>query len=196
MSDWLDDFERQGWAEIKNFIDSEVATGIRSEIMDLQTNRAFKQASIGKQEQKTIDTTQRGDFISWIDSKQAPINTQAYLGKVNQIKEDLNRHFYLGIRDYECHYALYPPGSFYKKHVDRHKNGSPRRVSTVLYLNPDWVPGHGGELVIYNSDETSTHIKPIMGTMVLFLSELEHEVLPTNRDRMSITGWMLNEIIL
>ena len=196
MSDWLDDFERQGWAEIKNFIDSEVATGIRSEIMDLQTNRAFKQASIGKQEQKTIDTTQRGDFISWIDSKQAPINTQAYLGKVSQIKEDLNRHFYLGIRDYECHYALYPPGSFYKKHVDRHKNGSPRRVSTVLYLNPDWVPDHGGELVIYNSDETSSHIKPVMGTMVLFLSELEHEVLPTNRDRMSITGWMLNEIIL
>jgi Rps23 Pro-64 3,4-dihydroxylase Tpa1-like proline 4-hydroxylase len=32
-----------------------------------------------------------------------------------------------------------------------------------------------------------------MGTLALFLSEKEHEVLTTQRDRMSITGWMLNE---
>jgi SM-20-related protein len=196
MSNWLDDFEKKGWAEINDFIELEIALGIRSEITHLQNMQALKQASIGKQDQKTIDTTQRGDFISWIDSNEAPPNTLSYLRKTNQIREDLNRNFFLGIRDYECHYALYPPGTFYKKHVDRHKNGSPRRVSTVLYLNPDWTDDHGGQLVIYNSDDTTDIIQPEIGKLVLFLSELEHEVLPTKRQRMSITGWMLNEVIM
>jgi len=196
MSNWLDDFEKKGWAEINDFIELEIALGIRSEITHLQNMQALKQASIGKQDQKTIDTTQRGDFISWIDSQEAPLNTLSYLKKANEIREDLNRNFFLGIRDYECHYALYPPGTFYKKHVDRHKNGSPRRVSTVLYLNPDWTDDHGGQLVIYNSDDTTDIIQPEIGKLVLFLSELEHEVLPTKHERMSITGWMLNEVIM
>ena len=196
MSNWLDDFEKKGWAEINDFIELEIALGIRSEITYLQNMQALKQASIGKQDQKTIDTTQRGDFISWIDSQEAPLNTLSYLKKANEIREDLNRNFFVGIRDYECHYALYPPGTFYKKHVDRHKNGSPRRVSTVLYLNPDWTDDHGGQLVIYNSDDTTDIIQPEIGKLVLFLSELEHEVLPTKRERMSITGWMLNEVIM
>ena len=196
MSNWLDDFEKKGWAEINDFIELEIALGIRSEITYLQNMQALKQASIGKQDQKTIDTTQRGDFISWIDSQEAPLNTLSYLKKANEIREDLNRNFFVGIRDYECHYALYPPGTFYKKHVDRHKNGSPRRVSTVLYLNPDWTDDHGGQLVIYNSDDTTDIIQPEIGKLVLFLSELEHEVLPTKHERMSITGWMLNEVIM
>ncbi|MFM7726822.1 MAG: 2OG-Fe(II) oxygenase, partial [Flavobacteriales bacterium] len=103
------------------------------------------------------------------------------------------RNFYLGIQDFECHYAHYPPGSFYKKHVDRHKNGSPRRVSSVLYLNTDWLEQDGGELRIYSDEEAFRTILPQLGTLALFLSELEHEVITTSRDRMSITGWMLNE---
>jgi SM-20-related protein len=196
MTEWLLDFEKQGWAEIPEFVTSDVAMGIRKEIEHLQQINEFKQASIGKQEQKTIDTTQRGDFIRWIDPAYAPQHTRIYLDQMESLKNDLNYHFYLGIRDYECHFAHYPPGTFYKKHVDRHKTGSPRRVSTVLYLNPEWKAEYGGELIIYNSDHTLKRIAPRLGTLAIFLSELEHEVLLTSRDRMSITGWMLNEIIL
>ncbi len=196
MSDWLNDFEKQGWAELRDFITPEAALGIRTEIEEIQIQNGFKPASIGKHEQKVVDSSQRGDFISWIDSQTAPMQTRSYLDKMKELKSELNRHFYLGIRDYECHYAHYPPGTFYKKHVDRHRNGSPRRVSTVLYLNPHWEPTDGGELVIYNADQSSFRIEPRLGTLAIFLSELEHEVLVTGRDRMSITGWMLNEIIL
>lgn len=196
MSDWLSDFEKQGWAELKDFINPSTAHGIRSELHEIQVRKGFKQASIGKLDQKAIDTAQRGDFISWIDPTDSQVHTRVYLEKINELISQLNYHFYLGIRDYECHYAHYPPGTFYKKHVDRHKNGSPRRVSSVLYLNPDWVPNDGGELVIYESPEKTSRIRPLMGTLIIFLSELEHEVLITARDRMSITGWMLNEVIL
>jgi SM-20-related protein len=196
MSDWLSEFEKKGWAELREFIAPNECLGIRLEIEEIQNQNGFKQASIGKEEQKAVDTSQRGDFIRWIDPQVAPSHTRSYLDKMEELKSELNRHFYLGIRDYECHYAHYPPGTFYKKHVDRHKNGSPRRVSTVLYLNPEWKPADGGELLIYNAPDISNCIEPRLGTLAIFLSELEHEVLVTGRDRMSITGWMLNEIIL
>jgi SM-20-related protein len=66
----------------------------------------------------------------------------------------------------------------------------------VLYLNADWQPSDGGELVIYKPEGNEHRIQPLQGTLAIFLSELEHEVLLTSRDRMSITGWMLNETIL
>lgn len=170
--------------------------GVRSEIEAIQLKHGFRQAGIGKSNQQLIDTAQRGDFISWIDPQLALPHTAAYLASMQDIILELNRHFYLGIQDFECHYAHYPPGSFYKKHVDRHKNGSPRRVSTVLYLNPDWQETDGGELRIYDNHGHTHSIRPQLGTLALFLSELEHEVIITSRDRMSITGWLINEKIL
>jgi len=82
----------------------------------------------------------------------------------------LNRNFYLGIRDYECHYTEYPEGTFYKKHVDRHKSGSARVVSFVLYLNSDWKATDGGQLRIYGEDECYEDILPEAGKLALFLS--------------------------
>lgn len=196
MDNWINDFEQHGWVEIHDFISTEDAQGIRSEIDRIQLTDGFKQAGIGKHNQQQVDTNQRGDFIRWINPREALPHTTIFLEKINTIIEVLNYTFYLGIRDFECHYAHYPPGTFYKKHVDRHKTGSTRRVSFVLYLNSEWQENDGGQLLIYDSENRSHSIHPRMGTLTLFLSEKEHEVLVTSRDRMSITGWMLNEVIL
>jgi len=62
----------------------------------------------------------------------------------------------------------------------------------VTYLNSDWQPGDGGELVLYAEDEVTeiATIEPRAGTLVLFLSEeIPHEVRPAIRDRISIAGW-------
>src|SRR5690606_40843214 len=48
----------------------------------------------------------------------------------------VNRHLFLGLYEYECMFAHYPAGAFYKKHLDAFKSGINRRLSTVLYLNP------------------------------------------------------------
>ena len=62
----------------------------------------------------------------------------------------------------------------------------------VVYLNPNWGADDGGELVLYQNDADTEGLKvtPLMGTVVLFLSEeFPHEVLPAQRDRYSIAGW-------
>lgn len=101
----------------------------------------------------------------------------------------LNRSFFLGLFDYECHYAKYQQGDFYKKHYDAFKGRSNRVFTTVLYLN---TPDSGGELIIYKpkSKQVEVCIKPLAGTLVIFESErFMHEVLPAGDERYSIAGW-------
>ncbi len=60
----------------------------------------------------------------------------------------------------------------------------------IMYLNAGWQQGDGGELSIHHSSGVQ-NVAPISGKSVFFKSsELEHEVLVTNKPRMSITGWL------
>jgi len=107
-------------------------------------------------------------------------------------REGMNLRLFLGLFDYECHYAYYDAGAFYKKHVDAFRGSNTRILSTVLYLNPDWTPDDGGELVMYTPDGQSVidTIAPRFDRLVVFLSEeFPHEVLPTKVSRYSLTGW-------
>jgi SM-20-related protein len=192
-SDLLQEFEEAGMMIIPNALHHGEISGIQSELLVLQSENKFKKAGIGKKDEFVIDLNERGDFISWIDPERVLPHTSRYVELLQEIIQTLNRNFYLGIRDFEIHYAHYPAGTFYKKHVDRHRAGSSRVVSVVLYLNETWQPNDGGELVIYHEDTSETKIQPIGGHLAIFLSSKEHEVLPTLRSRMSITGWLLNE---
>jgi SM-20-related protein len=150
----------------------------------------FKQAGIGREGDFQFNRFIRTDQIHWLEGSH-PV-TRAYFDIVEQIREGLNRRLFLGLFDYECHYAFYPQGAFYKKHYDAFRGQNTRILSTVLYLNPNWSPGDGGELLIYNPDGTEVieKVEPYFGTMAVFLSEeYPHEVLPVNSPRYSVTGW-------
>lgn len=88
---------------------------------------------------------------------------------------------------------MYPPGAFYKKHLDSFRGRSNRIVSTVLYLNSAWTTSHGGEMALFDPDDPDreiARIRPELGTFVCFLADrLPHEVLPTQTPRASIAGW-------
>ena len=60
----------------------------------------------------------------------------------------LNREAFLGLFELEMHYAWYPPGAGYARHIDQPHGSGQRRVSLVLYLNRRWRAGDGGELKI------------------------------------------------
>jgi SM-20-related protein len=110
---------------------------------------------------------------------------------MNQLKDGLNRRLFMGLFDFESHYAVYEPGAFYKKHLDSLHGSQNRILSTVFFLNPDWQENDGGELILYDeSDLPLEVVNPNIGTLVLFLSErFPHEVRPTMKTRNSIAGW-------
>lgn len=151
---------------------------------------SFDRAGIGRDTDFHQNKFVRTDEISWIQGNTAV--TAAWLNWMDCLKNYLNQRLLLGLFSYESHFAHYPPGSFYKRHLDAFQGESNRVLSTVLYLNSGWANGNGGELVIYPDEDDASAIKvtPLMGTLVVFLSEeFPHEVLPANRDRFSIAGW-------
>jgi SM-20-related protein len=153
------------------------------------TDEEFKPAGTGRSTDYQVRRGIRGDAIRWLDGHHP--TTRAYLDWMETLRLSLNRHLFLGLFDYECHYAYYPPGAFYRKHVDAFKGETNRILSTVLYLNPIWETKNGGELVLYShQEELLESILPSYGKMVLFLSQdFPHEVLPVHKSRYSIAGW-------
>lgn len=112
---------------------------------------------------------------------------------VDQLIKHFNRVCYLGIKDFETHYAYYPKGKGYEIHRDRFKKNPHRLISFVFYLNENWKYGDGGELVLYDEDKLPIKtIEPTENRLAIFLSETLHEVLSCNKERRSITGWLLD----
>ena len=65
----------------------------------------------------------------------------------------------------------------------------------ICYLNPDWKPEEGGQLRMY-LEEAQLDTLPLAGRLVCFRSDqIEHEVLPATRERLSLTGWMLDQLV-
>jgi SM-20-related protein len=68
-------------------------------------------------------------------------------------------------------------------------------VTVILYLNDSWTEQDGGALRLYFPDESGTEKKidilPLGGRLVVFVSgEVPHKVLPTYKERISVTGWL------
>ena len=99
---------------------------------------------------------------------------------------------YFGLRDFECHLAKYPPGTFYKKHLDRFEQDSSRGFTFIFYLHSDWTEADGGELVLYHKDGRILEtIIPRPGSFMCFLpGEFPHEVRISHKERWSLTGWI------
>ncbi|MFQ6370479.1 2OG-Fe(II) oxygenase [Shewanella sp. YIC-542] len=149
----------------------------------------FHEASIGRGRQQQKNQAIRGDRICWLDGEN-PIDHQ-WLSLMEQLRLGLNQRLFMGLFDYEGHYAWYPPGTFYRKHVDALPGSRNRILTTVLFLNHQWGDDDGGELRMFDAQHQLLQtISPQAGTLVIFLSErFPHEVLPTFRDRGSIAGW-------
>lgn len=150
----------------------------------------FKPAGIGRGVGQQSNATIRGDAISWLDTDDGSV--RGYLAWMERLRAELNRRLYLGLFDYESHAARYPSGAFYKRHVDAFKGDANRVVTTLLYLNPQWDPTDGGELLLYDpaGDNVLERVLPIQGKLVVFLSEdFPHEVLAARRTRYSVAGW-------
>lgn len=185
------DLLKQQYSVVDGFFSNEEVENLRSSLLQKYEEEEFKKAAIGNQFNELIVKAIRGDFISWIDESEANKDEIPFFTSVEDFTNYLNRTCFLGIREREFHYALYPKGTYYKRHLDTFQNDDSRKLSIVCYLNDeDWLPEYGGELVIYKPEEEIS-IYPLKGRMVIFESQiLEHEVKPVKRERLSITGWL------
>lgn len=178
----------QGWVYLPQGIETGLALDLLQDIHQ-HDSRQWDRAGIGRKRDHHTNELIRRDTTHWLNGDTEP--QRKYVGGMEELKQELNRRLLLGLFDYECHYARYEMGAFYRKHRDAFRGRSNRILTTVAYLNPDWSASMGGDLVLYNDDEQEiARLQPILGSMVIFLSEdFPHEVLPAQRTRFSIAGW-------
>lgn len=189
----LEGIAQHGYAVIDDFLPGPTIQALRQQAKTLQEGGNMHQASIGKAASNQVISKMRGDSIFWLDTNSQSQEQALYLARMKELQENLNHHFFLGLFEFEPHFAIYPPGAIYQKHLDQFKGQQERQVSAVLYLNNGWQPQDGGELRLYleeTGNQSFLDIAPIGGRLLLFLSgRFLHEVLPATRRRISLTGW-------
>lgn len=189
----LDELAGPGYAIRSDLFPSELVSRLRSECLEQWRAGGFHPASVGRGGEQQVREAVRGDRILWLDRDGGGEGQRAYFAFLEAYREALNRGLYLGLNDFEGHFALYPPGKGYGRHLDRFQGSSERTVTAILYLNDDWQEGDGGNLRLYLEEgENAPWLDqpPTAGTFVTFLAErFWHEVLPAHRERMSLTGW-------
>lgn len=179
----------KGVGSVDNWFSGEEIQGLRKALLSHYNKDEFRLAGIGNQHKLQKETSIRNDRIHWLNVNTEMLFEQAFFKKIQDFVAYLNRTCFAGIRSFEFHYAVYEIGSFYKRHSDQFNNDDRRSFSMVLYLTESWKEEDAGELLIYTKDET-IKLAPLPGRLVFFSSDIEHEVLKSNAQRLSLTGWL------
>jgi len=178
---------------IDDFLPEDIHLGARRFLLKELRLDSFRQAGIGALEDFKIRDSIRNDRIYWLERKR-DVELEGFFSLVDETIRYLNQLCFLSISGSEFHLAHYPPGSFYKKHVDQFNQRSNRLISMICYLNESWEESHGGMLRVFQDDGKFMNIAPKPRRMVLFKSDkVPHEVLKTTVSRYSITGWLLHQ---
>ena len=173
-----------------HFISDELSQHLKQNLLQLMNQNKLKEAGTGNNLLVSHDKTVRSDLIYWLDRSHDNEYENDFFDQIDDFIKYLNRSCFAGINGYEFHYSLYEIGSFYQKHLDQFNNNPSRKYSMISYLNDDWHESDGGQLMIYQN-YNNKKVSPTQGKTVFFKSnELQHEVLVTQKQRMSITGWL------
>ncbi len=190
---WTDNLVCAGLAIRDSVLPDALVAALADEAQRLAQAEKLRRAGVGRAEDHELNREVRRDRVRWLDG--ATLAQMQFLEAMEAMRLEANRDLMLGLFDFEAHFALYEPGAFYARHVDAFRGARNRVLSVVLYLNEDWREGDGGELAVFAEDSELDAapvqtIAPVIGRMVLFLSEdIPHAVLTAHRDRYSIAGW-------
>jgi SM-20-related protein len=179
-----------GWCVVPGFLAETETAALRAECLRAHAAGAFHAAGVGRG-QALQRSELRGDHVLWLDEASTVPALRGMLDRFEALRLAVNQALFLGLFDLEAHFAVYPPGGGYQRHLDRFRDDDRRCLTVILYLNEDWRKEYGGLLRFWPDPETAPlEILPAGGTLVAFLSDrFWHEVLPATRQRLSLTGW-------
>ncbi|KTD74538.1 2OG-Fe(II) oxygenase [Legionella tucsonensis] len=181
----------QGFYIIDGFLEHSECQLLLTMAKELYEQGLFQGAKIGLKLELHKNEVIRTDEIFWLDEEEKNPAIQIFLERIQKLAQILNQSLFLGLYEFETHFATYQPGTYYKKHIDQFATQKTRKISCVYYLNKSWEAEFGGELKLYNiQDQLIETVLPLENRFICFNSELPHEVCITHQPRYSITGWM------
>ena len=183
-----------GWYVGESIFTAELSARLAQRVRLLADTHELHSARVGHNIGVQAKLALRSDDTRWLAHAPDDGSERDAVSSVNALRAHLNEALFIGAQEAELHFARYARGAFYRTHRDRFRDDDARLVSLVFYLNDEWPDDAGGELVLYADDDSGTvitRVQPRAGTMVCFLCDrFPHEVLPANRERYSLTGWL------
>ena len=184
-----------GWSYVPHFLPESVWLALAADLRATALAGRLRPAAIGANATLRTSADVRGDDIEWLDVRLANGAQQRVLARLEALRLDLNRELQLGLFELESHYARYPAGAGYRRHLDQHRGNDARVLSCVLYLNANWRAHDGGCLRLYTDSYEPVDLLPTGGALVCFLSDrFYHEVLPAGRERLSLSAWFRRRV--
>ena len=107
----VDDLVTHGWSQQALFLPADLVRALAAECRRRDAEGELNPAGVGRGAAQEVREAIRGDQIQWIDPGQAEACDQ-YLSAMDQLRQAINQGLFLGLEDFECHFALYPPGAF------------------------------------------------------------------------------------
>ncbi len=186
LAPYLESLSQNQWVQLPISID--FALKLKYAAQRRFTTKQFRDSTIFDIK---LSSQYRRDKICWIDPSDVNLDEAEaeILKNLDVLKENLRLFFRAPIQTFESHYAIYEPQDFYAKHKDITTQNNKRLLSFVIYLNESWNPSDGGELIAYHDQQILFQTNPLIGKMLLFNSDLEHEVTTCYSTRYSLTGW-------
>jgi Rps23 Pro-64 3,4-dihydroxylase Tpa1-like proline 4-hydroxylase len=182
-----------------------IPKGANEEAAIMKNNGEFQPAQQYRKEGDDVfrDETARDDQTVWLDpSTDYEDDSKRHINEILKmlslgLVQDLSKVLHLnGKVEYQLAY-YHPQNARYERHRDAfpvsdQEDITQRRVTAIVYLNPDWIAGDGGELRIYGKNgEPDQDIQPIATRMVVFLSGVaDHAVVAASQDRYALTAWI------
>lgn len=189
----IQQLNQQGWVVSDTVIPPEWQADLLAQSQELWTAGQFRAGEIGRNAQGGLQPEIRGDWIHWVEAG-SPQADHPFFAWMTGLREALNERFMMGLRSQEFHFARYPEGKGYQKHIDQHRGTDYRKVSLVLYLNAQWGPDDGGEICLYqpyHPEVEMQRVLPLGARLIVFVSGMiPHAVLPCRKPRWSLAGWL------
>lgn len=177
--------DQDGFVVLDQVYPAAYVEAVRSECMSHFME--FRQAEI----QQGIVSQIRSDHILWINTELPTAEQHAQV--LLDLGQQLNQTFFFGIQEIEAHFASYNSGEFYALHRDNPQQKNNRVLSAVFYLHPEWHSDWGGQLRLQDKHGNWHILEPNPNRIAIFQSDLLHEVLPAQQQRLSITSWLRSQ---
>lgn len=197
----IDELNNHGFSVIDGFLGEEHSLGLRNEILSLHQQGELHPNGIRFQlGNRNVDVIKPN--ILELDLHHHGVRESVpYLNELfwssNALASRLNALMpALGLNEVSGSHTLKVQlnkgqGGCFPWHYDNPGAPDKRRVSCLLYLNPDWELGHGGEISVSSFLQKSHIIEPRHDRLVMFYSEtMLHRVMASNSERVCLTIWL------
>ncbi len=165
-ADLIAGLAERGWVYAPKALEPELVAALRADALARDAAGATRAGRIGRARAEHREDAVRRARIAWLDGA-TPAQAR-FLEGCEALRVAINRALFAGLFEFEAHFAVYPEGGFYKRHLDAFARPAPggeagpaaalgaqagrsRVISLVAYLNERWDEADGGRLAVWET---------------------------------------------